>query len=70
MASTWHVLVWQCASELHRLPDRRQVPLAVPPRQFIPSSQSTPTSVQSSKVPPGTPVSDPDVSTTTKMLGW
>ncbi|MBC8131489.1 MAG: hypothetical protein H7X95_00800 [Deltaproteobacteria bacterium] len=68
--SSLQVFVRHWASELHNLPDPEQAPFATPPRQFTPSLQSTPTSVPVSKEPPGTPVSEPEVSNTTSMFGW
>jgi hypothetical protein len=69
MRSTLQVALRHWASELQDLIDWVQVPLAAPPRQLTPSSQSTPTSVLSSNDPPGTPVSEPEVSSTTSMFG-
>jgi hypothetical protein len=40
------------------------------PRQFLPSSQSTPTSLEYVKAAPGTPFIEPDVSSTINMLGF
>jgi hypothetical protein len=68
--STLQVWVRHCASELQNFPDCAHSPCAVPPRQLTPSSQSTPTSVEVSNAPPGTPVSEPEVSSTTSMFGW
>jgi hypothetical protein len=45
-----------------------QVPAFCAVRQSVPSSQSTPTSVPAPKAPPGTPVIEPDVSSTTSMF--
>jgi hypothetical protein len=70
MPSNLQVLFRHWVSEKHTLPDWTQEPLATPPRQLAPSVQSTPTSVEVSNDPPGTPVNDPDVSNTTNMLGW
>jgi hypothetical protein len=65
---TWQVLVWQSLSVAHPLPLTLQVPTD-PPRQLTPLSQSTPTSVVVLKVPPGTPVREPEVSSTISMFG-
>jgi hypothetical protein len=70
MPSTLQVFLRHCPSEEHIFADWAQVPFAMPPRQLIPSVQSTPTSVEVSKDPPGTPVNEPDVSKTTSMFGW
>jgi hypothetical protein len=47
---------------------RVQVPALSDVRQSVPSSQSMPTSVFDPNAPPGTPVIDPDVSSTTSMF--
>jgi hypothetical protein len=69
MPSSLQVVERHCASDAQNFPDWSQRPLAVPPRQLTPSSQSTPTSVPVSNEPPGTPVKEPDVSRTTSMFG-
>ena len=48
---------------------RRSTPIDRPPRHMRPSSQSTPTSLSVSKVPPGTPVIEPEVSNRISMFG-
>jgi hypothetical protein len=67
--STEHVELLQSPSDEHFLPLAAQVPDASPPRQLLPSSQSTPTSLLVVNDPPGTPVSEPDVSRTISMFG-
>ncbi len=64
-----HVEPLQSPSDEHFLPVAAHVPDASPPRQLLPSSQSTPTSLLVMNDPPGTPVSEPDVSSTISMFG-
>jgi hypothetical protein len=64
-----HVELVQSPSDEHFLPLAAHVPDASPPRQLVPSSQSTPTSLLVVNDPPGTPVSEPDVSSTINMFG-
>ena len=67
--STLQVELVQSLSDEQLLLEIAQVPTASPPRQLFPSLQSTPTSVEFENEPPGTPVSEPEVSSTISMLG-
>src|SRR4249919_2313178 len=69
--SSLQVALRQSRSDEQNFPLIAHVPLASPPRQLVPSSQSTPASVGAMvplrvevrvNEPPGTPVSEPDVS--------
>jgi hypothetical protein len=58
----------QSTSDMQVRPQTLQRPWMPPFRQFIPLSQSTPASEALAKRPPGTPVMEPEVSSTISML--
>jgi hypothetical protein len=66
--SFWQMAVRQSASDWQTRPHTLHRLCTPPLRQFAPLSQSTPASDELANRPPGTPVIEPEVSSTTSML--
>jgi hypothetical protein len=61
-------LTRQSASDMHDSPEDLHVAMMPDALQSTPLLQSTPASLGDEKVPPGTPVIEPDVSSTISVL--
>lgn len=66
--SFWQRAWRQSSSDWQIFPEATQAPRTPPRRQLLPLSQSTPASLLLLKLPPGTPVIEPEVSSTMSML--